>query len=83
MKLAPGAPTRPECSALDDSDDLGVRPGPARSGHAARLLESDDLMQDRDTARRNETDDAETASAEMRMRLALEDAKGGAGEVAI
>ena len=48
-------------------------PGPAHSGHAAWMLESDDLMQDTDTPpRRNETDDAETASAEASMRLALE-----------
>jgi hypothetical protein len=47
-------------------------PGPARSRHGARLLESDDLMQDMDTPRRNETDEAETASAEASMRLALE-----------
>ena len=47
-------------------------PGPARSGHGARLLESDDLMQDMDTPRRNETDEAETDSAEASMRLALE-----------
>ena len=48
-------------------------PSPTFSGHAARLLKSDDLMQDADTPpRRNETDDAEAASAEASMRLALE-----------
>ncbi len=48
-------------------------PSLARSGHAVQLLKSDDLMQDMDTPpRRNETDDAEIASDEVSMRLALE-----------
>ena len=47
--------------------------GPAPPARAYDpVLESDDLTQDMDTSPwRNETDDAETASAEMRMRLAL------------
>jgi hypothetical protein len=48
-------------------------PGPARSGQMARLLESDDPMQDTDAPlRRNEADDAEATPDEASMRLALE-----------
>ncbi len=48
-------------------------PGPARSRQMARLLESDDPMQDTDAPpRRNEADDAEATPDEASMRLALE-----------
>jgi len=48
-------------------------PGPARSGQVARLLESDNPMQDTNAPpRRSDADDAEATPDEASMRLALE-----------